>query len=563
MNSLCSISSSLRGFLPTHIVPTKLYENVQIVVREGDSRRVKLLSGGGSGHEPAHVGYVGPNHLTAAICGEIFASPSVQQILAGILASGGRDDTFLLIVNNYTGDWLNFSLARDIAKNSLGYGQIEILLVTDDIAIENVQESVGARGLAGCVLIIKIAGAMAEDGRSLRDIHSFCTDLFTRKLLLTVGFTFESNLKTGQISQIEIGKGIHGEPGATRDTNLSTFDDIAEDLLEKFLKYTPKGAEVIVMINNLGGTSQHILNVFSCSLLPRINSSFHIVHTFSGTFMTSLNQEGISVTLLNISDRKEILEYVLRTIGTGIPQPKPIFTNWDTTIFEELILDGNSDKQIAQKDPQLLAAAFRNACEDLLKECTLLNEMDAELGDGDTGSTISRGVSHFLTHFSRTEDFLHPGTFLKRLSWELSSRMGGSSGALYGIFFQAASTAFGKSHPDSSPNELDLWIEALHRGNLALQAAARSKRGDRTMLDPLLTIEDFLQKSSSLPTSVLAENISRIVAESAAATKTMIPRAGRAAYTTTTLKTDLIYPDPGAHAVAIWVRGAAKCFQQK
>uniref|UniRef100_A0A1B0CBW7 Triokinase/FMN cyclase n=1 Tax=Lutzomyia longipalpis TaxID=7200 RepID=A0A1B0CBW7_LUTLO len=482
MNSLCSISSSLRGFLPTHIAPTKLYENVRVVVREGDSRRVKLLSGGGSGHEPAHVGYVGPNHLTAAICGEIFASPSVQQILVGILASGGRDDTFLLIVNNYTGDWLNFSLARDIAKNSLGYGQIEILLVTDDIAIENVQESVGARGLAGCVLIIKIAGAMAEDGRSLRDIHSFCTDLFTRKLLLTVGFTFESNLKTGQISQIEIGKGIHGEPGATRDTNLSTFDDIAVDLLEKFLKYTPKGAEVIVMINNLGGTSQHILNVFSCSLLPRISNHFHVVHTFSGTFMTSLNQEGISVTLLNISDRKEILEYVLRTIGT-----------------------------------------FRNACEDLLKECTLLNEMDAELGDGDTGSTISRGVSHFLTHFSRTEDFLHPGTFLKRLSWELSSRMGGSSGALYGIFFQAASTAFGKSHPDSSPNDLDLWIEALHRGNLALQAAARSKRGDRTMLDPLLTIEDFLQKSSSLPTSVLAENISRIVAESAATTKNNDP----------------------------------------
>lgn len=559
MNSLCSITKSLRGFLPTHSAPVELLENVQVVVRVGDQRRVKLISGGGSGHEPAHVGYVGPNHLTAAVCGEIFASPSVQQILAGILASGSSENPILLIVNNYTGDCLNFSLAREIAKNSLGYSNIEILLVTDDIAIENVQESVGARGLAGCVLTIKIAGAMAEDGKSLQEIHNFCSELFSKKQIQTVGFTFSSNLKTGQISNVEIGKGIHGEPGASRDTNLSTFDDIAQHLLEKFLKYLPRDSKLIVMINNLGGTSQHILNVFTSSLLPKIKEHFQIVHLVSGAFMTSLDQEGISVTLLNISNKEQILEYVNRSISTGIPQPQPKIATRDLTHLDKLIAKRDSAPQKIQRDPRFLEKFFRTACQDLLKECTLLNEMDSELGDGDTGTTISRGVTHLLSHFTNSTDFQRPGDFLKRLSWELSCKMGGSSGALYGIFFQAASTVFASTAGESFAEFQD-WLDALKCGNLALQKAARSKRGDRTMLDPLLAIENFLQNSSNITRSALAEALSKIATESAAATKEMIPRAGRAAYTTSTVNKNLKHPDPGAYAIAVWIGGLTKCF---
>ncbi|XP_059612736.1 PTS-dependent dihydroxyacetone kinase 1, dihydroxyacetone-binding subunit DhaK-like [Phlebotomus argentipes] len=554
MNSLCSIDRSLRGFLPTHGAPIVLLENVKVVVRMRDPRRVKLISGGGSGHEPAHAGYVGPNHLTSAVCGEIFASPSVQQILAGILASGKQDDAFLLIVNNYTGDWLNFSLAREIARNSLGFTQVEILLVKDDVAIENVQESVGPRGLAGCVLVIKISGALAEDGKSLQEIQSFCSDL----QLMTVGFTFASDLKSGEISRVEIGKGIHGEPGASRDTNLTTFDDIAQHLVEKFQKFASKDGKFVVMINNLGGTSQHLMNVFAFSLLPRLKQHFRIAHIMSGTFMTSLDQEGISVTLLNIAGKEEILEYLTRSISVGIPQPQPEISSWNMEIFDKLLTERDSLPQKLSKDPQFLFKLFRSACEELLKGCTLLNEMDSELGDGDTGSTISRGVKHLLTRFAAPEDFQRPGDFLKALSWEMSRQMGGSSGALYGIFFQAASTAFGASTEFAS---LQDWIDALKLGNFALQKAARSKRGDRTMLDPLLAMEDFLVRSSTASGPGFAENLYEIVESSAAETRAMIPKAGRAAYTTSTVQ-DLKYPDPGAHAVATWVKGLLKCYQE-
>lgn len=334
--------------------------------------------------------------LTAAVCGEIFASPSVLNILNAILTVAKPGTSILLIVTNYTGDRLNFGLAGEIAKIRYGY-EVETLLIDDDCAIENVRKSVGKRGLAGTILIHKIAGAMAAKGFSLKEIHGFCNEILKNERLATVGFTFTN---TGdRIKSIEIGRGVHGEPGIMKLDDEPNFDSIIEIIIQKLLKKVPHTGEkskILLMFNNLGGTSAFTMSTFAYFFLKQMRSHYDIQLVLEGTFMTSLKEEGISVTILHLfdDDRDAIMEYIRHTVKIAANVPFNISRDFNAPgDFETLSLVAQKSIEKKNFDQRFYRikydrigedsckAAVKCVCERLLQNEKLLNEMDAEFGD--------------------------------------------------------------------------------------------------------------------------------------------------------------------------------------
>ncbi len=334
--------------------------------------------------------------LTATVCGEIFASPSVLNILSAILSVAKPSTSILLIVTNYTGDRLNFGLAGEIAKTRYGY-DVDTLLIDDDCAIENVRKSVGKRGLAGTVLIHKIAGAMAAKGSNLQEIHSFCNEILKNERLATVGFTFTN---TGdKIKSIEIGRGVHGEPGIMKLDEEPNFAKIIEIVVQKLMKkvpFTGEKSKILLMFNNLGGTSAFTMATFSNFFLKRIRNYYDIQLVLEGTFMTSLNDEGISVTILHMldEDRDIIIEAIKHTVKIGANVPFNISRDFNPPAdFESvsfvppnLLQKVNFDQRFYRikydgVGEEACKIAVTCACERLLQNEIFLNEMDAEFGD--------------------------------------------------------------------------------------------------------------------------------------------------------------------------------------
>ena len=219
--------------LPGHKVMLR-YDAEQ--VRE---QQVAIISGGGSGHEPAHAGYVGAGMLSAAVAGEIFTSPSSDSVFAAIKAAAGEPGA-LLVVKNYTGDRLNFGVAAEMARAE-GIA-VETVIVNDDVALKGTEQATGARGLAGTVLIHKLVGAAASQGKNLADVAAIgraaVQSLATMGLSLSAGTSpavGKPSFELGE-DEMELGLGIHGEPGVKR-TQLQTADKLTETLLREILKY--------------------------------------------------------------------------------------------------------------------------------------------------------------------------------------------------------------------------------------------------------------------------------------------------------------------------------------
>ncbi len=222
--------------------------------------QVAVISGGGSGHEPAHAGYIGRGMLSAAVAGEVFTSPSSNSVYAAIKAVAGKPGA-LLVVKNYTGDRLNFGLAAEMARAE-GI-PVEMVIVDDDVALKGTEQATGARGLAGTVFIHKLTGAAAAEGRSLTEVAA--AGRAAVESLATMGLSFSAGTSpvVGKPSfelgedEIELGLGIHGEPGVRR-TKIESADQLTETLLVEILKHGKFGGgkRVAVMVNNLGSTTE-------------------------------------------------------------------------------------------------------------------------------------------------------------------------------------------------------------------------------------------------------------------------------------------------------------------
>lgn len=310
------LEDMLKGMVATHPEYIKKLENADVLVRVDSpiDGKVALVSGGGSGHEPAHGGYVGKGMLDAAVAGAVFTSPTPDQVYEAIKAVDSGKGV-LLVIKNYTGDVMNFEMAKDMAE--MEGINVKAVVVNDDVAVENSTYTAGRRGIAGTIFIHKIAGAKAETGANLEEVTRVAEKVISN--VRSMGMAISScivpaagkpNFTLGE-NEMEIGMGIHGEPGTHRE-EIKTADEITEHLMSKILEdiKLSSGEEVAVMVNGLSSTplmELYIVNKKVNEILEEKGVKIH--KTFVGEFMTSLEMAGFSITVLKLdSELKELLD---------------------------------------------------------------------------------------------------------------------------------------------------------------------------------------------------------------------------------------------------------------
>ena len=283
-------------------------DEANVLVRSNNaSNKVALVSGGGSGHEPAHGGYIGFGMLDGAVCGEVFTSPTPDQVYEAIKAVDNGNGV-LLVIKNYTGDVMNFEMAKEMAE--MDGIEVSTVVVNDDVAVEDSLYTAGRRGIAGTVFVHKIAGAMAERGADLLEVTRVAEKTISN--VKSMGMALSSCIvpAAGKANfeldedEVEIGMGIHGEPGTHRE-KISNADSVVEQLVNKILKNIEinKGDEVAVMVNGLAATPYMELFIVNKKLNEMLTEREIKIHkTFLGEYMTSLEMAGFSISILKLDD---------------------------------------------------------------------------------------------------------------------------------------------------------------------------------------------------------------------------------------------------------------------
>ena len=445
---------------------------IRIIARaDWDKSRVAVISGGGAGHEPAHAGFVGKGMLTAAVCGDLFASPSVDAVLNAIVAMTG-DRGCLLVVKNYTGDRLNFGLAAEKAKR---YGlKVEMVIVGDDIALPDNKQP---RGIAGTALVHKIAGYAAEQGKTLGEVRDLaqqaCDSVYSLGVAMATcslpgsdGGDEEGRIKPGQV---EVGLGIHGEPGASTAATQNSREII--DMLVKPLKEKVGDAEVAVLINNLGGVSALEMAVLTKALAHSALAANIRWLIGPAPLVSALDMKGFSLSVLRLNPTFEkALKAGVETLGWQTPAALgPLKTARHSKIHDSV--------EYAPSENARVRAVVETATQTLIDLESRLNALDAKVGDGDTGSTFAEGARDIAKLLKEGELPLNNAAQLLQLVGErLATVMGGSSGVLMSILFTAAGQALrdGKALP-----------EALLAGLGQMKHYGGADLGDRTLIDAL------------------------------------------------------------------------------
>lgn len=516
--------------------------------------RVALISGGGAGHEPAHAGYVGAGMLTAAVVGEVFTSPSVDAVLAAIRAVAGPAGV-LLIVKNYTGDRLNFGLAAELARAD-GVA-VEMVIVADDVALD-IDNAVGARGIAGTVLVHKLAGAAAEAGLDLAavrdDAQAGIDALVSMGLGLgscTVPAAGKPGFELGD-AEVEYGLGIHGERGAERGP-IAPVDTMLDRLIDRLLQRggIAAGDRVALLVNNLGGSAVQELDLVSRHALGRLaGAGIDVPALLVGTYLTALEMPGCSLSLMKVDDARLGRLQAATAAAAWNPPSEPTREPSVVAVAEASqagspsgpAWSGNEGGQRFTAGLRAIAAALEAAEGEL-------TALDSVVGDGDIGLSLARGA-RAIDEALPTLDSDHPAAALQALAGVLRRVLGGTSGPLYAVFVLRAATTLAEAHDASDARA---WASAFRAGCEAVQTLGGGKAGDRTMLDAMLPAADAIDAAVARGDD--ARGIARSAAEAAdagvEATRTMRPRLGRSAYLGDRTHG---HADPGAYAVALWLK---------
>ncbi len=552
------VEEMLRGLVTLHPGSARLAGHSVIVWTDAAQTRhkqVAVISGGGSGHEPAHAGYIGAGMLSAAVAGEVFTSPSSDSVLAAIKAVAGKAGA-LLVVKNYTGDRLNFGLAAEMARAD-GI-PVEMVIVDDDVALKGTEQASGARGLAGTVFIHKIAGAAAAEGKSLTEVTAAARAAVESLATMGVSLSAGTSPAVGKPSfelgedQMELGLGIHGEPGVQR-TELQPADRLTETLVAQLLKFGKLGdrKRVAVMINNLGSTTEMELAIIARHVVPVLERNGQIVERlYAGTFLSSLDMAGISISILGVNDERLRWLDAATTAPAwpNVPKRRPgkpearIAT--ETKQKAATARSSGAQSQIGKKVEQAIQAA----CQALIASESELTELDRITGDGDLGGSMERAAKAVQAAVESFPLDDVPAT-LKELGLTLRHAMGGSSGPLYGVLFLRCAAVLQKS----GATGIFEWAEAIEQGCRAITELGGAKPGDRTMLDALAPFAKALKNDGGTKARVMAAV--EAAERGAQSTAQMRPRLGRSSYLGDRV---LGHPDPGAKAIAIWLRAAAE-----
>ncbi|CAG7877045.1 unnamed protein product [Brassica rapa] len=559
---------------------------IQAGVSVGKYDKVAVISGGGYGHEPAHAGYVGEGMLTAAICGDVFASPSVGSIVAGIRAVTGSQGC-LLIVKNYTADRLNFGLAAEEAKYE-GY-KVETVIVGEDCALPPPRGFAGRRGLAGTILVHKVAGAAAAAGLSLEEVaaEAKCAS----EMVGTMGVAFSLCKLLGPVTsdrlgqkKMELGLGIHGEPGAAV-VDVQPVDVVVSLLLQKILSpetnYVPitRGDRVVLMVNGLGGTPLMELMIVAGKTVSKLQLEFGLAvdRVYTGFFMTSLDMAGFSISIMK-ADQSTLDRLDAPTkapswpVGSGTdgnrPYPKIFVPCRPNTHSEKRQIQHwryyrlgfgqqpDDERELSQQG-RVLKAAIRAAANAIISLKYNLNEWGG-VSDGRFGSKMCIGAKAILKDM-KYYPLYDAAETMYAIGASISKAMGGTTGIMYNLLCKAAYAELKKDNIDEEVTPRD-WSEALKASIASVRKYGGATEGYRTMLDALIPASQVLEENLSAGVDpVTAFSVSAVAAtKGAKSTIQMQAQAGR--LSAENLAT---VPDPGAMAAAVWYRAAARAVRKK
>lgn len=563
------------------------------VVKKKDinDNKVSLISGGGSGHEPAHAGFVGKGMLDAAVCGDVFASPSQVQVYNAIKACA-TDKGVLLIVKNYSGDCMNFNNAMSDAQDD-GI-KVDAVYVNDDIAVKDSLYTVGRRGVAGTVLVHKCAGAAAEQGKSLEEVKAVANKVIDN--VRSFGFAFTSctvpaaGHPTFDIGddEMEFGVGIHGEPGRFRekiDYSTGTFcDDLSRRIvtdLEEDLALK-SGEEVVLLINGFGGTPLQELYILNNSVTKALAKDGVKIHkTIVGNFMTSIDMAGASISVLRVdSELKALVDYPVNTPaltwGAAMSEQAQAALEAVQAIGRALgyapVAEEHhaAKKKAAAKETEEVAvyevegkpevtetintAAFVQIV-DKMADVIIENEVPFceadKMGDGDFGMSIAKGFKQLKADWA-TRKKGDIGQFLVSCSEIIKEYCGGASGPIWGSAFKyAGKSMLGKK--EVSLADVALLFTEANRGVYETGKKSFGKGaeiGDKTLVDALKPCAMALTKAAEEGKS-LREGLAlgaKAAHEGAEATKTHVATLGRAG---TVGERSIGYPDAGAHGLDV------------
>ncbi|TCM67859.1 dihydroxyacetone kinase family protein [Rhizobium sp. BK068] len=529
-------------------------ENIVVQARlpEDCARKVALISGGGSGHEPAHAGYIGPGMLTAAVAGDVFTSPSADAVLTAIRAVGGPAGV-LLIVKNYTGDRLNFGLAAEMARAE-GI-PVEIVVVADDTALRDTVPAERRRGIAGTVLVHKLAGAAAAEGLPLGSVAAIAKAAAERISSMGVSLgscTLPSVGKPGFTlgeNEIEIGLGIHGEPGVKRMANASA-DALVDLVIDTMIAdgKIKRGDDVALLVNGLGSTPPLELAILARAGLARLErEGMTVVRSWAGTFLSALDMPGFSLSILPITaDDLVRLDHPVETLawpgGGKINKPGATIS-----IPSHSVPADDSRRAVVTQSGQRLRQLFASIASALVNAEDELARLDSISGDGDLGASMRRGADALLSLPDAA--FSSVAQALSQAGERVRKAIAGSSGPFYATALMRAARRLSAIDEPTAADIAGAFLDAVQ----AIMDLGGARPGDRTMVDALEPAARTL--SDQLGSNVAFKTAWRTAVEAAEdgmkRTSDMHPKLGRASYLG---KRAIGHPDAGAAAAVIWLR---------
>lgn len=529
--------------------------------------KVTLISGGGSGHEPAHAGFIGKGMLDVAVCGDVFASPSQIQVYQAIKASKSNKGT-LLIIKNYSGDMMNFKNAAHLATED-GI-KVDYIKVDDDIAVEDSLYTVGRRGVAGTVLVHKIAGAASERGNSLEEVKRIAEKAASS--VKSIGFAFTSctvpakgtpTFELGE-DEMEYGVGIHGEPGIRRE-KIATADELAGRMVNQLINELDyKDEEVVVLINGFGATPLQELYLLNNSVFRELHKrEIKVCKNFVGNYMTSIDMAGASVSIMKLDDElKELMKDQCDTPAFKVSN------HMDVKEYEEVVIE---EKEVPVSYKVETCESFNEIkgkkislnnmiyILDKMSEVIIDNEvpfceLDSHAGDGDFGMSVAKGFRMLKKEWKDILNIenLNISEFLNACSLVIMEHCGGASGPIWGSAFRAAS----KSVINKNELTVEDFAEMMQAAVLGIQKTGERSFGrgavvgDKTLIDALVPCADSWTNNAKegLKFKEAFKNGAEAAVLGAKKTEEIVARMGRAG---TVGERSIGYPDAGAYGLGV------------
>ncbi|KAF3991277.1 hypothetical protein FT663_01698 [Candidozyma haemuli var. vulneris] len=569
------VLGALRGLVASNPA-LSLIPSEKVVFNKNHQEKVAIISGGGSGHEPLHAGFVGDNLLDAAVAGTIFASPSTKQIMAGVKATASKDKGLIAVVKNYTGDVLHFGLVAERAKRD-GY-KVELVAVSDDVAVGRTQnEMVGRRGIAGTAIVHKTLGAAsAEGGAELEELAELGRAV--NGGLVTMGASLDRTTVPGRDggdegevtgeNTAELGLGIHNEPGEKLNP-IPKAQELVDLMYKRLLDENDKERhyldfdeedDYVLLINNIGGTSSLELYALANYAVSRVPLKKRPSRVYISDFVTSLSSPGFSITLFNL-DKAGTKKYgksdLLRFLDapTNAPGWKPkIYTpeQWqkpEPEIKESPVAHAEYPKSDAKIDAAAFSENLKNALHLLIKKEPEITKYDTQVGDGDCGETLKAGADAILEALSSNKEFQanlsDVVATVSAITEIVEDKMGGTSGGIYAIYLTSFAKNLQQAKSVDTKSVAKAMSDALYEG---LFKYTKARKGGRTLVDTLQPFVDTLVETGDVDKSVDAAKAS------CDNTAKLQAKFGRASYVNEEEFAGGV-PDPGAVGLLAIIQG--------